>query len=188
MNSFASGMHAAVLLARGRAEGLLLLNRRPDDAMALAARSFWAMALAIPGFVALHLIDWAASGDGAWNGRDFAADLLGYIIGWLAFALISHRIATVIGRAALWPRFITAWNWCNVLQYFMLVVGSLPALLGLPDWLVQTCWLVATGWALWLEYFTTRVALALPRGAAIGMVLVDVVLGVALALGMAGVS
>ena len=42
-----SGMHAALLLARGRADGV----RYVEDDMAGAARSFWAAAICIPAFV-----------------------------------------------------------------------------------------------------------------------------------------
>ena len=30
----------------------------------------------------------------------------------------------MLGRAKLWPRFVTVWNWCNVLQYLALVVAT----------------------------------------------------------------
>jgi hypothetical protein len=188
MNTLSNGIQAALLLARGRADGLALLDSKPNEAMALAARSFWAVAAALPGFVALHLIDWAASGQTTGIGHDFAADLIGFIVGWLGFAVISHRAAALLGRQALWPRYIAAWNWCNVVQYLMLVVGSLPVLLGLPDWVVETCWIVATGWALWLEYFTTRLALALPARQAIALVVLDFGLGIAVAMAMTSVS
>lgn len=187
--SLPSGLQAALMLARGRPAGLGLLVAEPDAAMQLATRSFWALPVALPGFVALHMIDWLLSGrvaGGRGFGHDFAADLLGFVIGWVGFCLLSHRIAARSGRAALWPRYIAAWNWCNVLQYMMLVAASLPALLGLPDWIVQTSWLVATGWALWLEYFAARLALQLSRRFAVGMVALDFGLGVAIALVMAG--
>ena len=50
------------------------------------------------------------------------------------------------------------WNWCNVVQYLLLVLAGLPLLLGAPDWIDQTAGLVALGWALWLEWFAARVA------------------------------
>jgi len=98
--------------------------------------------------------------------------------GWVGFALLSHRLAGVLGRAPLWPRFIAVWNWCNVVQYLMLVVAGLPALLGLPELLAQTVWLVAMGWALWLEWYATRLALAIPGRSAMALVALDFALGV----------
>ena len=99
----------------------------------------------------------------------------------MGFALLSHRLAGTMGRAALWPRFIAVWNWCNVVQYLMLVTAALASLLELPDLLAQTIWLVATGWALWLEWYATRLALAIPAGPAVALVGLDFALGLFLA-------
>jgi hypothetical protein len=173
------GLQAAVRLARGRADGLALITTDTAAEWHAATRSFWAIALCLPAFVALHLLDQAG------GARGFAADLAGYVVGWLGFALLTHRLAARLDRAALWPRFITLWNWCNVLQYLMLVVSILPGLLGLPGWLGQTAWLVAMGWALWLEWFTIRVALALPGWQAASLVALDVSVGL-MVLGVSG--
>lgn len=186
MSSVTTGIQAAFLLARGRPDGLLLLDQTGEAARSAAAFSFWAIALAVPGFVALHAMDWVIGGEPSGVGRAFAQDALGFIVGWLGFALLSHRLAQVSGRAALWPVFITAWNWCNVIQYLLLVAATLPSLLGLPAFVGQMCWLVAIFWALWLEYFTMRLALALPRPVAIAWVALDFGLGVAIAFIMAG--
>ena len=75
------------------------------------------------------------------------------------------------------PRYIAAWNWCNVVQYLMLVVAALPELLGLPDPVSQLFWLVAMGWALWLEWFTTKLALDIHGVPAAGLVAMDVAIG-----------
>lgn len=186
MSMVVTGLQAALMLARGRPDGLGLLDQKSSVAMRAAAGSFWAIAFALPGFVALHVMDWVISGEPSGVGRGFAHDLLGFVIGWLAFALLSHRVAEITGRAALWPRFITAWNWCNVIQYLMLVAATLPGLLGLPAFIGQVCWLVAIFWALWLEFFTARLALALPVRGAIALVALDFGLGVALVFVIAG--
>ena len=81
----------------------------------------------------------------------------------------------------MWPRFITLWNWCNVVQYLMLVAAALPGLLGLPDVVGQTAWLVALGWALWLEWFMTGLALAIPAPMAATLVILDVAIGLIVA-------
>ena len=61
--------------------------------------------------------------------------------------MTSYEVAGLLGRREMWPQFITLWNWCNVVQYLMLVAAALPGLLGLPDILGQTAWLVALGWS-----------------------------------------
>ncbi len=188
MSGVAAGIQAALLLARGRPDGLALLDHAGEAGRRAASASFWAMALAMPGFVALHVMDWVIGGEPSGVGRAFAQDAMGFVIGWLAFAVLSHRLAVVSGRAALWPVFITAWNWCNVVQYLLLVAATLPSLLGLPAFVGQICWLVAIFWALWLEYFTIRLALALPRPAALAMVALDFGLGIAIAVVFEGLN
>ena len=181
-----AGLQAAWLLARGRSEGAALLappphgGPAPAEALAIAARSFWALPLCLPAFVCLHVIHWLEAGPSATPGKDFAFDLLGFGVGWLAFAVITHGQAARMGRAARWPCFIAVWNWCNVLQYLMLVLAALPALLGLPDFVAQTAWMVAIGWALWLEWFATRVTLAVPPLAAVAVVILDISIGLLL--------
>ena len=55
----ATGLQAALLLARGKPDGLTLLASDAEPALATAARSFWAAALCLPAFVCLQLIDLA---------------------------------------------------------------------------------------------------------------------------------
>ncbi len=59
------------------------------------------------------------------------------------------------------------------------MVASLPPLLGAPEIVGQTAWLVATGWALWLEWYATRLALDISRLQAVGLVLIDLAMGFA---------
>ena len=154
-----SGLNAAVLLAFGRREGLRLFASAGDDAARVAARSFVAAALSLPAFVCLHLLDWMQSGVPPHAARGFALDLVGYGVYWLGYAVFSHAVAGAIGRGAYWPRYITAWNWCNVVQYMMVTAAAIPLLIGLPDWVSEAAGIFAMGWALWLEWFATRLAL-----------------------------
>ena len=71
-----TALHGALLLARGRPDGLLLILAPPTAEMAVAARSFWAMALCLPAFLCLHLLDWADGGMPAEPARALMADLL----------------------------------------------------------------------------------------------------------------
>jgi hypothetical protein len=179
VRSIASGMQAALLLARGRPEGL----RYAETDLGGAARSFWAMALALPAFICLRLTDMSGERVPA---HDFALDLLSYLIGWIGFALLSRPVVDSMGRASRWPRFIVVWNWCNVVQYLLLVIAAVPGLLGAPEFLQQVVALVAVGWALWLEWFAIRLALDVTTLPALGLVALDVAIGLALtALGQA---
>jgi len=173
VRSIASGMHAALLLARGRREGLSYA----DSDLAGAGRSFWAIAVALPAFICLRLLSVNASPMPA---HDFALDLLSYVIGWIGFALLSRRVVEAMGRAARWSRFIVVWNWCNVVQYLLLVLSALPGLLGAPAFVQETASLIAIGWALWLEWFAIRLALEVSTLQAIGLVGLDLSIGLAL--------
>jgi hypothetical protein len=172
-----SGLQAALLLARGRADGL----RYVEDDMAGAARSFWAMGICLPAFVCLRLMAWTGGSMPAHPAHSLGLDLLTYAVGWCGFAVLSHRLVGAMGLAARWPRSIALWNWCNVVQYLLLVVFSIPGLLGAPALLDEVLQLFALGWALWLEWFAFRLTLGIGVVPAAGLVVLDVAIGVMLA-------
>ena len=180
MRAFAAwrtGVRAALLLARGRAEGVRLLDVGPANAMPLAAWSFVAALICLPGYAGMRGFDWMQEGSSSRAIHSAMAELLAFIVGWAGFALASHRLAAVLHRSSLWPRFIALWNWCNVLQYLAFFAALLPVALGSPDWVDQTVWLVAVGWALWLEWFATRTSLAISGWPAAGLVALDLAIG-----------
>jgi len=171
----AAGLRGAFRLAQGQADGLLLIEASP----AAVAASFWAAALCLPGFLALKLLGWADQGEPAAGiFRATAAELTGYTIAWVGYALVSLALAEAQGRRAEWPRFIAAWNWANVIQYLVLLTFTIPAALGLPDILASGMGLAGLGYALWLEWFVARKALRLGGGAAALFVLIDLVIGI----------
>lgn len=183
--SVSNGVQGALLLARGRVDGL----RYVEADMAGAARSFWAMAICLPAFVCMRLLAWTEAGTPPHLAHSFAVDLLSYAVGWLAFAVLSYRLVGSMGLGARWPRAIALWNWCNVVQYLLLVVFAIPGLLGAPPMLDQAAQLVGVGWALWLEWFAFRLTLGIGGMAAAGLVALDVAIGVLLAaVGMAFVA
>jgi hypothetical protein len=172
-----SGLQGALLLARGRAEGVGYVS----DGMRAAARSFWAAVVCVPLFLAVLGLSWIESGSPANPPHAAALEFLAYVIGWTGYAVISRPIVTMMKRAQYWPRFIAVWNWCNVVQYAMLLMATLPGALGAPYWVSETTQLVGQGWALWLEWFAIRMALGV-TGVQAGVVMApDVLLGVALA-------
>lgn len=165
----ARGLAAASLLARGDARGAALL---PGDAGA-AWRSFFAMVLCLPAFLALRFLG-AAEDSVPDDASRLLAEVTGYVAAWAAFALASRPIAEALGRGAEWPRFLSAWNWSNVVQYAVLLLAlglPLPAplstLLGIAGFL----------YAVWLEWFTVRAALAAAPIAAALIVLLDLAIG-----------
>jgi hypothetical protein len=167
VTTIATGLQAAWRLARGRPDGLVTLADPTSSDMAVAARSFWALAPCLP----LEIVQAWMNGTAAPHAM--AQDVLVALVGWLGFALMSHQVVVATGKAARWPRYIAAWNWCSLLQSLVLVVALLPSVLHVPALLSETIVLVAIGWALWLEYFIARLALAFSPLQAAGLVVLD---------------
>jgi hypothetical protein len=172
--SVANGIAAAILFARGRVEGMALLT----PGMEGARHSFIAAAICLPVLLALRIFGWSMQGAPP-NGVavSLVAELAGYVLGWVAFALASLGLARQAKREGDWPRFIAAWNWSNLVQYALLIVLLLPSLLGLPGWVGNAVGLVAVGYAIWLEWFVTRAALNVPGLTAAMFVILDLALG-----------
>ena len=172
------GLQAALRLARGRADGVALVQAEPRS----AGRSFWAMALSLPAFLCLRLIDWFGGDVPAHPAHGLALDLVLFAVGWLVYVELSRPVVKLLGREARWELFVTLWNWCNVVQYLLLVLAAIPALLGAPDWLSETASVVAVGWALWLEWFAAKLVLGVPGVAAAMLVLLDLLVGLGVAV------
>lgn len=170
----AAGLHGAFLLARARPWGLLLFETSPLG----AGRSFIAMLFCLPAYLGLRLLDPTEVMARADPMRALAADLIGFAIAWLGFAVISFHLAEALGRVHHWPRFLAVWNWTNVVQYAaMAAVVALGSVVGLPRAVSQTLELVVLGYVFWVEWYATRLALNLPGMGAAAFVLVDLAIG-----------
>ena len=173
MTEIGAGLAAAFRLARGWPDGMDRLP--PQDPPRLAVRSFLALGLC----AALEpLQSWLggpmdATGLSRVTFHSLARDVMVTVVSWLAFAVISHRVAVKTGHAGLWPRYIAAWNWCNLLQSLMLAAALGASRLGLPDLLSQTVILVILGWMTWLGYFIARVGLGFGVWLGVAMVALD---------------
>lgn len=166
------GLRAALLLARGRPEGAFLISmEQPDEQAARARHSFLAMLFCVPIFLAIQNLGKADLGIA--SVREFAS----FVLAWLGYAVLSHHLAAAMGRAEEWPRFVVLWNWCNLVQYLLMVCALAPAMFGAPALLGQTGWVVAMGWSLWLQWSATRIGLDLPGGRAALLVAADMALG-----------
>jgi hypothetical protein len=63
----------------------------------------------------------------------------------------------------------------------LVVLGGVPGVLGVPAVVDQACELVTIGWALWLEWYATRLALDVGPLTATWLVLLDQSIGIFLA-------
>lgn len=170
------GLNAALRLARGRADGVVLV---PGDRTTIL-RSFWSIALCLPTVVGRLLMSWADTGIPADAVHSVAREVVVFVVGWLVFVEVTHRLAPRIGRAERWGRFIAVWNWCNVIEGVLVIVGGIPGTLGAPAIVDQACELITIGWALWLEWYATRLAFGVGPLVAVAMVLLDQSIGIML--------
>jgi hypothetical protein len=166
MTAVSTGLQAAFRLARGQRDGMADLAAPEAPDTAVAAASFLALAASLP-------LEFLQGWLGGTEGHQLLRDVMVAVVGWLGFAVVSHRVALRTGRQALWPRYIAAWNWCSLLQSLLLTLGLATSLLGLPPLVSETLVLVIVGWAVWLEYFVARVALGFGLWQGIAMVALD---------------
>jgi hypothetical protein len=172
-DAVAAGLVGAFWLARGRRDGIRVMDGSAEGAW----RSFVAAAICVPAFLALRFLSWSVAPPDGNMGRALAAETIGYLVAWFGFALLSLPVATAWGKAALWPRFVTAFNWSNVVQYLVLLALTLPGALGLPSGVSQVLTLLALGYAVWLEWYVVRVSLELDGGRAAALVAMDLAVG-----------
>jgi hypothetical protein len=177
VSTVTSGLNAALRLAWGRPDGVVLVagDRRT------ISRSFWSMALCLPSVVCRLLMSWVVTGVPTDALHSAAREVFVFVVGWLVFVEVTHRLAPLIGRAERWGRFIAVWNWCNVIEGVLVVVGGIPGALGAPAIVDQAFELVTIGWALWLEWYATRLAFGVGGLTAAWLVLLDQSIGIILA-------
>lgn len=177
VSTVTSGLFAALRLARGRPDGVILV---PGDRQTVV-RSFWAIPMCLPSVFCRLLMSWEGGEIPADWIHLAAREAIVFVLGWLIFVEITHRLAPMVGRAERWGRFIALWNWCNVVEGALVIVGGLPGTLGAPAVIDQACELIAIGWALWLEWYATRLAFGVSALTAVSLVVLDQSIGIMLA-------
>jgi hypothetical protein len=157
-------LHGIVQLARGRPHGL---SEFGNDANSIIGSLIPLLALLLVGG-AIEL----AAGPMHVALRDMAM----LTIALITPAIVSHVIAMRLNRTAYWPRFITAYNWCQwalpAVALCILLAASLLSALGLPQAAAaQLALLALLGYALWLQWNLVRFGLLVAGGMAVGIVL-----------------
>ncbi len=172
------GLRAALLLARGRPEGAFLISMEgPAAQFARARHSFIAMLFCVPLFLVVQNMGKIGPDVPDPSGITAAREFASFILAWLGYAVLSYRLAGTFGCTPDWPRFIVLWNWCNFVQYLLILGAMVPSLAGAPAIIGQTAGIVAIGWSVWLQWSATRIALNLRGGQAALMVAADMTLG-----------
>jgi hypothetical protein len=144
-------------------------------------RSFWSVALCLPTVICRLAMSWVATGVPSDAAHLLGREVIVFVVGWLVFVEVTHRLAPLIGRADRWGRFIALWNWCNVVEGVLIIVGGIPGVLGAPAIIDEAFELIAIGWALWLEWYATRLAFGVTPVTAVLLVLLDQSIGIMLA-------
>jgi hypothetical protein len=168
-------LRGIVRLARGRADGLAQFG---DTRQAFLASLFPLIAFPLLGEVLVALR----------GGTPSLADLLATLCALLAPPVLSFSLARYWGREALWPRFATAFNWCQwaipAIAFLLLMVVSLLIALGVPQDAASHLWILGlAGYGVWLHWFLARHALNLTAIRAVVLVVVVNAATVALVVG-----
>ncbi|HWI28811.1 MAG TPA: hypothetical protein VN668_17675 [Stellaceae bacterium] len=143
-------------------------------------RSFWAAAITYPGFILIISLlvtdqQWVSAG----GFRILLVESIGYVVSWTVFPLVILPICHWLERDEQSLEFITAYNWSQVLQTVLALIG-----------LIAFRFLPAGGSAIYLallaarlgyEWFIARTALEAGGVAATTVVLIDLVLSEAVA-------
>ena len=168
----ALGLRGALRLAGGNADGLSLLPTQPEAVW----RSCAAALICWPAYMALRLMTYAESATEVGLGMLVLTETCAFVAAWFGFALASAPIAEALGAGALWPRFLAAWNWTNVVQYLFVLAGEVPGWLGLPRPVAVFAAVVAMVAAIGVEWQAARLALGVRGGQAAMVVAADIAL------------
>lgn len=169
-------MIGALRLARGDRGGLSYFDRSADGFW----RSFRAAVISYPLYLALLSMrvtvpEWEASG----TLLIITVETIAYVIAWTAFPLLMLVLTQRIGRSHRFFDFMVPYNWSQLPQSALFVLVGLETESGVlgaePAQAIEVAAAVAV---LVYEWFIARVALETNAGAAVLVVLVDLLLGV----------
>ncbi len=138
--------------------------------------SFSAAVIALPLFIATVL---AGGEDG--NLFQVIADLGPYAVGWLLFPVAMLKVAEMIQREQYYCRYITAVNWCALVEY--IVMASLVVLQAvgvIPETLGKFLFVAVVIWVLTYQHFVARSTLQIDGSVAAMLVALRLALDLAI--------
>lgn len=167
----------------GRPEAMRLLDTSDDGFW----RSFQAILIVAPLYALTSMADWNATAATAPAGLEpsggafFTSRLIILVLDWVTLPIVLAAIAGFIGIKQTYGAFVVARNWANALAVIPFGAVALLELLGLfPGDSIILPSLVALGFALRLSYMVARTALGFPIDMAIGLVVFDFLLSLAI--------
>jgi len=169
----AKGLFGAWMMARGDRRAMVLF----DNSLDALWKSFWAAALCLPAYLAMVLLDYLQHPPGGGLGRFLAAQSIAYVIGWAAYPLLMVTVARLLERLAVYPRYIVAYNWANVITLNLSLLAAVLAASGLmPRGGVALVQLLVLAAIVVYEGFIAATLLALPPWRAGLVVAIDLLL------------
>ncbi|MCW2247361.1 hypothetical protein M2352_002952 [Azospirillum fermentarium] len=166
-------VHAAYRLARFDPGGMAELDRSRAGAL----RSFWGPVLILPFYAILMALRLPESADDLPLWQIVTVEGIGYTISVVLYPLLMHHVCGSLKRDALYPGFVSAYNWSAVIQIAVYLPVSLVSLAGdLPDGVAGALVFGVTMAMLTYQWFVARTALQVGGFAAAAMVLLDLFL------------
>ena len=162
----AAGLTGALRLARMDAGGLALLDATPAGAL----RSFRVALLVLPLQAVMRLLLLWPDLDRQPLADVLTAELLIYVLVWTAFPVAMIEITRALGREALYPLYVSANNWANLVASLVYFPAVLLVAAGLmPQELIGLINIAAIIYA----WFIFRSSLQVSGIAAAALVLAD---------------
>ncbi|MBT3700607.1 MAG: hypothetical protein HOE62_22145 [Alphaproteobacteria bacterium] len=171
-----SSLYGVWRLARRDPGGMNYLNLSVDGFW----RSFFAAVLAAPTYLLILLVQRASSE----KEMTWLPELFSYALGWIIWPLVALGVLRLMGLGNNFIPYIIAYNWANVLHINFLLPIAIVAHGGvMPDGIAVLLSLIATLAVLIYMWWVAKVALGATTAIAIGIVVLDVLMGFMLSRG-----
>jgi hypothetical protein len=174
-------VRAAWLLARGDTRGM----EQFDLSLEGFWKSFTAALLVAPAYAIVLLDQYSAVGWPEDVAGTVFAEVVSFVLGWLAFPIVTIFLTRLLGLGARYVPLIVANNWAAVVQVALytavVVLGTV-----LPAQLRTLALFAATIAVLAYQWFVIRTALGTTGAIALGLVVVDSLTSIVLSRSLDG--
>lgn len=150
-------------------------------------RSFQAALLIAPLFLIMLMARFNTDANETSFTQYISLELSAYTLSWLVFPLVMEWLSRTIGCRDRYLGFIVAYNWAMVPQYLIFIVVISFGLIGvIPPELADSLSVILLVWTFFYAGFIAKSALEIPVQTAIGIVVLDFLLGLTLDLAITG--
>lgn len=143
------------------------------------ARSFYAAILCLPAYWLLQWLQPVPEGVVPLTLlQSLPAELIGYVLQWVAYPVLLVHVLGWMEKPQHWAMLVTGLNWSGVLQLHLSGLASLLAWSGLlPDGVGVALALAVLGVTLSYRGYIIRLVLGVSSWVAVGLVMLDLILG-----------